>query len=72
MRTRNSQPRVASSAEWHLLIRAEMSVRSHHEELAAAATVLPALSMLVPFAIALWARIASRHAGGTSPHKGDL
>lgn len=31
-----------------------MSVRRHHEELAAA---LPALSLLLPFAGALWVRI---------------
>jgi hypothetical protein len=49
-----------------------VSVRSHHEELAMAPALLPALSTLVPFAIALWFRIKSSHVGGKSPHKGDV
>ena len=32
-------------------------MRRHHEELIAAPSLLPALSLLVPFAVALWARI---------------
>jgi hypothetical protein len=34
-----------------------MSMRRHHEELAAAPAVLSALSLLLPFAGALWIRI---------------
>lgn len=32
-------------------------MRQHHEELIAAPAILPALSLLIPFAAALWARI---------------
>jgi hypothetical protein len=32
-------------------------MRRHHEELAAAAAVWPALSLLIPFSAALWTRI---------------
>jgi hypothetical protein len=32
-------------------------MRRHHEELLAAPSILPALSLLIPFAAALWARI---------------
>ena len=32
-------------------------MRRHHEELAAAPSIVPALSLLIPFAGALWARI---------------
>jgi hypothetical protein len=32
-------------------------MRRHHEELAAAPAILPALSLLLPFAGALWIRI---------------
>ena len=32
-------------------------VRRHHEELAAAPSILPALALLIPFVGALWARI---------------
>ena len=62
----------ASSAEWHLLMRALMNARSHHEELAAVPTALPALSTLVPFVIALWLRVKNSHVGGKSPRKGDV
>jgi hypothetical protein len=34
-----------------------MKVRTHHEELAAAPSILPAQSLLVPLAGALWLRI---------------
>jgi hypothetical protein len=53
-------------------MRACMNARSHHEELAAAPAVLPALSTLVPFAIALWMRLKSSHRGGKSPHREDV
>ena len=43
-------------------------MRRHHEELAAVPSILPALSMLVPFAGALWLRIkAARKKGGDEP-----
>ena len=32
-------------------------MRRHHEELAAAPSILPALALLIPFVGALWARI---------------
>lgn len=32
-------------------------MRRHHEELVAAPSIVPALSLLIPFAGALWARI---------------
>jgi hypothetical protein len=32
-------------------------MRRHHEEFAAAPAIVPALSLLIPFAGALWARI---------------
>lgn len=34
-----------------------MSIRRHHEELIAAPSILPALSMLIPFAGIMWLRI---------------
>jgi hypothetical protein len=34
-------------------------MRRHHEELAAASSIWPALSLLVPFTAALWARVKS-------------
>ena len=34
-------------------------MRRHHEELAAAPSILPALSLLIPFVGALWARLTS-------------
>jgi hypothetical protein len=49
-----------------------VKVRSHHEEIAAASTMVPALSMLVPFAVALWMRIKSTQVRGKPPRKGDL
>ena len=45
-----------------------MSVRRHHEELAALPSILPALSLLVPLAGALWVRIKTgRKKGGDQP-----
>jgi hypothetical protein len=41
-------------------------MRRHHEELAAAPAIVPALSLLIPFAAALWARIKA-----TSPTRGS-
>jgi hypothetical protein len=35
----------------------EDRMRRHHEELAAVPSIVPALSLLIPFAGALWARI---------------
>jgi hypothetical protein len=49
-----------------------MTPRSHHEELAAAATVVPALSTLVPFAVALWMRIKHTQSVSKPPRKGDI
>jgi hypothetical protein len=34
-------------------------MRRHHEELLAAPSIVPALSLLIPFAAALWTRIKS-------------
>jgi hypothetical protein len=34
-----------------------LHMRRHHEGLAAAPSIVPALSLLIPFAGALWARI---------------
>jgi hypothetical protein len=56
-----------SSAEWHLLTHDVVKVRSHHEGIAAASTVMPALSLLVPFAVALWMRIKSAQVRGKPP-----
>jgi hypothetical protein len=43
-------------------------VRRHHEELAAAPSILPALALLIPFAGALWARIKTgRKTGADQP-----
>jgi hypothetical protein len=52
-------------------------MRRHHEELAAAPTIVPALSLLIPFAGALWARIKSARKKEPNPpdlptHGGDL
>jgi hypothetical protein len=52
--------------------RAVVNLRSHHEEIAAMSTVVPALSMVVPFALALWLRIKSTHVRSKPPRKGDL
>ena len=49
-----------------------VKVRSHHEEIAVTSTVMPALSMLVPFAVALWMRIKSTQVRGSPRGKGDL
>ena len=63
---------VTSSAEWHLLTREVMKVRSHHEEIAAASAIVPALSMLVPFAVALWMRVKSTRVRRQPSRKEDL
>jgi hypothetical protein len=47
-------------------------IRSHHEALAAASTVVPALSTLVPFAVALWMRIKHTQISGKPPRKGGV
>jgi hypothetical protein len=47
-------------------------MRRHHEELTTVASILPALSLLIPFAGALWARVrTSPHKNGPE-NKGDL
>jgi hypothetical protein len=46
-------------------------MRRHHEELAAAPSILPALSLLIPFAGALWARIRAGQPKNTPQGKGD-
>lgn len=46
-------------------------MRRHHEELAAAPSIVPALSLLIPFAGALWARIKTaqkKDSNRTSQH----
>ena len=43
-------------------------MRRHHEELIAAPSMLPALSLLIPFAAAIWARIK---AASTNTRKTD-
>lgn len=46
-----------------------MNMRCHHEEFAAAPSILPALSLLVPLAGALWARIKTgRKKDGDQPN----
>jgi hypothetical protein len=52
-------------------------MRRHHEELAAAPSIVPALSLLIPFAGALWARIKTArkkdsHQADLSSRGGDL
>jgi hypothetical protein len=42
-------------------------VRRHHEALAAAPSILPALALLIPFAGALWARIKAGRKRGADP-----
>jgi hypothetical protein len=37
-----------------------MGGRHHHEEIAAASSLWPALSLLIPFSAALWARMTAR------------
>jgi hypothetical protein len=44
-------------------------MRRHHEELAIAASVWPALSLLVPFSAALWARIKSAPKAADRPRE---
>ncbi|HEY7441073.1 MAG TPA: hypothetical protein VH701_01545 [Vicinamibacterales bacterium] len=47
-------------------------MRRHHEELAAAPSVMSTLSLLIPFAAALWVRIKTvRKPGSQSPDKPD-
>jgi hypothetical protein len=46
--------------------------RRHHEELAAAPSILPALSLLIPFAGALWARITSTKKTSGPQGKGEI
>ena len=70
--TRTTQFAVTISTEWHLLTGEVVRMRSHHEELAAASTIVPALSTLVPFAVALWMRIKRTRVGSTPPRKGDV
>jgi hypothetical protein len=47
-------------------------MRRHHEELAAAPSILPALSLLIPFAGALWARIKTGQQKSRPEGKGDV
>jgi hypothetical protein len=47
-------------------------MRSHHEELAVAPSIVPALTLLIPFAGALWARILGGRKQSTAREKGDL
>jgi hypothetical protein len=63
--------RRTSPTEWHLLTRGVVTRRSHHEELAAATSVVPALSTLVPFAVALWMRIRHTRVADIPPRKED-
>jgi hypothetical protein len=63
---------VTTSTEWHLLTGELVRIRSHHEELAAASTIVPALSTLVPFAVALWMRIKRTRVDSKPPRKGDV
>jgi hypothetical protein len=44
----------------------------HHEELVAVPSMLPALSLLIPFAGALWARIKSSQGMSRPEGGGDL
>jgi hypothetical protein len=50
----------------------ERQMRRHHEELAAAPSILPALSLLIPFASALWARVKLGKPKGRPEGKGDV
>jgi hypothetical protein len=48
-------------------------MRRHHEEFAAASSILPALSMLVPLAGAVWLRIKmARKTDGKQQQKEDV
>jgi hypothetical protein len=49
-----------------------MRARSHHEEIAAATAIVPALSMLVPFAVALWMRVKSTRVRRQPSRKEDV
>ncbi len=44
-------------------------MRRHHEELVAAPSIIPALSLLIPFAAGLWARIKSGSKSGVASAK---
>ena len=46
-------------------------MRRHHEELAAAPSILPALSMLIPFAGAMWLRIKALGKKGAAQSERD-
>jgi hypothetical protein len=50
----------------------QRQIRRHHEELAAAPSILPALSLLIPFVGALWARIKCGQKNSEPTSKGDL
>jgi hypothetical protein len=45
-------------------------MRRHHEALAVAASIWPAVSLLVPFSAALWARIKSAQKAADRPRDG--
>jgi hypothetical protein len=60
------------ATEWHLLKGGLVKVRSHHEALASIATMLPGLSTLVPFGVALWMRIKRTQVASKPPRKGDV
>jgi hypothetical protein len=51
-------------------------MRRHHEELTAVPSLVPALSLLIPFAGALWARIKATRKNApppdVPPRGGDL
>lgn len=44
-------------------------MRRHHEEFVAAPSIVPALSLLIPFAVALWARITTSRKPGPGPSR---
>jgi hypothetical protein len=47
-------------------------MRGHHEELTTVSSILPALSLLIPFAGALWARVRTQPHKNGAQDKGDL
>jgi len=47
-------------------------MRRHHEELTTVSSILPALSLLIPLAAALWARVSTRPHKNKPEEKGDL
>lgn len=47
-------------------------MRRHHEELAAAPSIISALSLLVPFAGALWVRIKTARKADRNQRKEDV